>query len=131
MPWLGRRGQARLTSAELLAITAWRPPVTYGYPVDYSDVDFESEARKNLEQIVEEVLGTEPSVPMVTRVAEGHPAQVLVDAAEGASMLVVGSRGLGAFAGMLLGFDQPALRPACADICGCHSAPPGGSSLSA
>jgi nucleotide-binding universal stress UspA family protein len=96
-------GQARLSSAELLAITAWRPPVTYGYPLDYSDVDFESAARKKLEQIVEEVLGAEPSVAVVTRVAEGHPAQVLVDAAEGASLLVVGSRGLGAFAGMLLG----------------------------
>ena len=95
--------QARVTSAELLAITAWRPPTTYGYPADYSDVDFEIEARKKLEQIVEEVLGTEPSVPLVMRVAEGHPAQILVDAAEGAGLLVVGSRGLGAFAGMLLG----------------------------
>jgi nucleotide-binding universal stress UspA family protein len=96
-------GQAHLSSAELLAITAWRPPTTYGYPVGYSDVDFESEARKKLEQIVDEVLGSEPSVPVVTRVAKGHPAQVLIDAAEGASLLVVGSRGLGAFTGMLLG----------------------------
>jgi nucleotide-binding universal stress UspA family protein len=95
--------QARVTSAELLAITAWRPPTTYGYPVDYSDVDFEIEARKKLEQIVGEVLGAEPSVPLVMRVAEGHPAQILVDAAEGAGLLVVGSRGLGAFAGILLG----------------------------
>ena len=94
--------QARVTSAELLAITTWRPPTTYGYPADYSDVDFESEARKKLEQIVEVVLGTEPSVPLVMRVAEGHPAQILVDAAEGAGLLVVGSRGLGAFAGHAL-----------------------------
>ena len=36
------------------------------------------------------------------RVAEGHPAQILVDAA-GAGLLVVGSRGVGAFAGILLG----------------------------
>ena len=36
--------QARVTSAELLAITAWRPPTTYGYPADYSDVDFEIDA---------------------------------------------------------------------------------------
>jgi nucleotide-binding universal stress UspA family protein len=96
-------GQARLTSAELLAISAWRPPPTYGYPVNYSDVDFESEARKKLEEIVNEVLGSEQTVPVVMRVAKGHPAQVLIDAAEGAGLLVVGSRGLGAFRGMLLG----------------------------
>jgi nucleotide-binding universal stress UspA family protein len=36
-------------------------------------------------------------------VAEGTPATALIDAAEGADLLVVGSRGHGAFAGMLLG----------------------------
>ena len=28
---------AELTGAELHAVTAWRFPPTYGYPVDYSD----------------------------------------------------------------------------------------------
>jgi nucleotide-binding universal stress UspA family protein len=37
------------------------------------------------------------------KVTEGHPAFVLTDAARGAALLVVGSRGHGAFAGMLLG----------------------------
>jgi nucleotide-binding universal stress UspA family protein len=36
-------------------------------------------------------------------VAEGHAAQVLLDASEGAELLVVGSRGRGGFTGALLG----------------------------
>ena len=58
-------------------------------------VDFESEARRKLEQIVEEVLGTERSVPLVMRVAEGG--------------------------GHSRGLDQPELRTASDDTCGRHS----------
>jgi nucleotide-binding universal stress UspA family protein len=36
-------------------------------------------------------------------IVQGPPAQVLLDAAAGAQMLVVGSRGHGTLAGMLLG----------------------------
>ena len=96
-------GQARLTAAELHVIVAWRTPVTYGYPADYTDVDFAARARKELEKTVSDVLGADPAVPVVLQVAEGHPAHVLTDAAESAALLVVGSRGHGAFAGMLLG----------------------------
>ena len=40
---------------------------------------------------------------MRQQVVEGHPARVLLDAAQGADLLVVGSRGHGGFTGMLLG----------------------------
>ena len=36
-------------------------------------------------------------------VVEGHPARVMLDGAQGASLLVVGSRGHGGFTEMLLG----------------------------
>ena len=44
-----------------------------------------------------------PKVQFRPVVVEGHPAPALVDASRGASLLVVGSRGHGEFAGMLLG----------------------------
>ncbi len=44
-----------------------------------------------------------PSVDITTREAEGRPAEVLREQAEDAVELVVGSRGLGGFAGALLG----------------------------
>jgi hypothetical protein len=42
-------------------------------------------------------------VEVSTRVLRGHPAQVRLEAATGADLLVLGSRGHGTFAGMLLG----------------------------
>jgi nucleotide-binding universal stress UspA family protein len=42
-------------------------------------------------------------VEVRTRVIHGRPASVLLETAIGADMLVLGSRGHGTFAGMLLG----------------------------
>ena len=42
-------------------------------------------------------------VPVEAQVMTGSPAQALVEAARSASMIVVGSRGRGGFAGLLLG----------------------------
>ncbi|HET9171261.1 MAG TPA: universal stress protein [Actinospica sp.] len=96
--WAAR--QARLTGAELHAVCAWDFPATYGWAPDYSDVDLAAQARKDLDATIAEVLG---AAPAVVRVERGHPAAVLVDSSLGADLLVVGSRGHGAFAGMLLG----------------------------
>lgn len=82
---------------------AWRLPTTYGVPVDFSDSDFEKQARENLRATVEETLGEHPGTPVDPQVVEGHPAAVLTEAARDADLLVVGSHGHGAFAGMLLG----------------------------
>jgi nucleotide-binding universal stress UspA family protein len=95
--------QARLTSADLHVVIAWRPPATYGYAPDVSDADFEGEAAEVVRHAVEEVLGPDVAKSVTTQVTEGHPAPVLVQAARGADLLVVGSRGHGAFAEMLLG----------------------------
>jgi nucleotide-binding universal stress UspA family protein len=52
-----------------------------------------------------EGLGTEGSTSVSVRplVVEGHPARVLVEVARDAELLVVGSRGRGGFAGVMLG----------------------------
>lgn len=44
-----------------------------------------------------------PSVPVTPEVIPGHPGEVLANASERAALVVVGSRGRGAFTGMLLG----------------------------
>ncbi|MVU80401.1 universal stress protein [Nocardia sp. ET3-3] len=99
--WAAR--QAELTGAELRPIQVWQPPPSYGMPVDYSDVDFEAQARKSLQHTIGEVLGEHLTTPVTPEVTEGHPAAVLIEAAENADLLVVGSHGHGAFSGMLLG----------------------------
>ena len=50
-----------------------------------------------------EVFGAAFPAGLRTRVVEGHPAQVLVEASQGAELLVVGGRGYGGFADALLG----------------------------
>jgi nucleotide-binding universal stress UspA family protein len=49
------------------------------------------------------VFGPQPPRWVSTRVIEGYPAQVLVDASAGADLLVVGNRGHGGFTDVLLG----------------------------
>jgi Universal stress protein UspA and related nucleotide-binding proteins len=44
-----------------------------------------------------------PDLPVATRVAEGVPERILVDASPGAGLMVVGSRGRGAFWAMVTG----------------------------
>jgi nucleotide-binding universal stress UspA family protein len=96
--------QARLTGAELKIVTTWEYPPTLGWAPPYpSDFDPDADARKALEETVDAVLGADPGVVLHLTVQEGHPAFVLTEAGKGAELLVVGSRGHGAFAGMLLG----------------------------
>ncbi len=99
--WAAR--QARLTGAELRAVCAWQMPTGYGWIPDISEFDFAAEARSGLDGTVADALGADPGVKVTTDVRQGHPATVLIEASQGAALLVVGSRGHGAFAGMLLG----------------------------
>jgi nucleotide-binding universal stress UspA family protein len=50
-----------------------------------------------------QVAELEPGITVETFPHEGDPAKVLIDASFGADLVVVGSRGLGGFAGLLLG----------------------------
>ena len=101
--WAAR--QAELTHASLHAIMCWSAPVmAYGSPVVVPvDFDIAGSTTKVLDQTVSEVLGDQPSVPVTSIAVEGRPTQRLLAAAEAADLLVLGSRGHGAFAGMLLG----------------------------
>ena len=56
-----------------------------------------------LDDAIQKVRGALDGVQFEPVVVEGHPAPALVEAALGADLLVVGSRGHGEFSGMLLG----------------------------
>jgi nucleotide-binding universal stress UspA family protein len=104
LAWAAR--QARLTASPLHVVIAWEIPTTYGWAAPLPDnLDFEADAEAVVKQEIEEVIGGDAtSRPDVTySVVEGHPAAVLLHEAESASLVVVGSRGHGAFAGMMLG----------------------------
>jgi nucleotide-binding universal stress UspA family protein len=113
------RWAARLADAlglSLEAVTSWHYPQTYGWSLAYADDWQPSEdARRVQETAVGEVFGDARPSDLVTEVVEGPAARVLLDAARGAAMLVLGSRGHGGFAGLLLG----SVSSACAEHADC------------
>lgn len=64
--------------------------------------DWEQAVRDELTAHVE-AAGLDPKVRVTCHVVHKAPAQALIAAAEGANLLVVGARGRGGFAGLLLG----------------------------
>ena len=97
--------QARLTGAPLEVVMTWDYPMSYGWMIVPENVDLQGDATSELERVVKEVTEhlTGPPIELTTRVIQGHPALVLMSEAADASLIVVGSRGHGEFAGMLLG----------------------------
>lgn len=101
--------QARLTGAQVEAVSTWQEPAMYGFTYASAPGTFEGESistltEKILRETVDEVAGRGGApVEVVSSVVEGPAAQVLLEIAAGAQLLVVGSRGHGAFSGMLLG----------------------------
>lgn len=99
--WAAR--QAALTGGVVDAVTAWEYPVWYGAGFALSGVDFAGQAADVLARTVADALGADRTDGIRARVVQGHPARVLLDAADGAQLLVVGNRGHGGFTEALLG----------------------------
>lgn len=102
LDWAAR--QAELTGVALEVIMTWELPNTYGWsPQIPNNWDPQADIVKSLDEIIGRLRQTHPAVEPQARVIQGHPAPVLIEASRGAELLVVGSRGHGEFAGMLLG----------------------------
>lgn len=96
--------QAEMTGGTVDAVHAWQAPATDGWNPMFDLVETLTKAGEQmLADAITEVAGRHPSVPVRPRVIEGHPASVLLTAAEGADLLVLGCRGHGGFVGALLG----------------------------
>jgi nucleotide-binding universal stress UspA family protein len=98
--------EARRRQAAVEIVHAWHQPHVAAYPSMANVFDterYEKAARTLLDTVVEHADLRGLPEPIDRVLIAGHPAEVMVDAAQGADMVVVGSRGLGNVRGMLLG----------------------------
>ncbi|MCK2221900.1 universal stress protein [Actinomadura sp. ATCC 31491] len=96
--------EARTRDVPLRVVRAWAWP----QPAGFAPADRESE-QDVLGELRALVASRRPEGEVVTEVVHGHPVEVLKEAAAGAALLVVGSRGHGPLAGMIMGSVSQAL----------------------
>lgn len=99
--------EAAVHKARLRVVTAWNVPYAVyaeGFvpPADLS-ATLRREAASLAARAAERVAEAEPTVYCEHEAVEGHPAEVLAAESRNASLVVVGSRGHGGFASLLLG----------------------------
>lgn len=91
-----------VAGSSLRAVAVWQFPMTFdayapvgGHPDEL--------ARNVLDDALQAAFAEDHPCPIETIVRRGSAAQVLIEESQSASMVVVGSRGHGGFAGLLLG----------------------------
>ncbi|MFI2609583.1 universal stress protein [Kitasatospora sp. NPDC018619] len=98
---------ARAVGGTVHAIAAWEYPAFYGWAGQgvptVESFNPEELAGQTLTETVAKVAGDDAGVRITESVLPGNAAQALLEGAKGAALLVVGSRGLGGFSGVLLG----------------------------
>lgn len=99
--------EAKLRGAEVHAVTTWQVP-TMAYPGGYvpqvpTKDEWAQAATETLDEVLDSYNGAKAGVDVARIVREGQAADVLVEESEHADLLVVGSRGLGGFRGLLVG----------------------------
>jgi nucleotide-binding universal stress UspA family protein len=101
--------EAALRGTGVTAVHAWTLPwirSTLSHRHEQATVTrpaFEQEAAAALSESLAETRKKHPTVPVVEQTVEERPAEALVRASQDAQLLVVGSRGRGGVAGLLLG----------------------------
>lgn len=93
--------------ADLVVVNVWEhtllPPAGSISVSERYVPDPSQRTADDLLQVIKEELGEEPPVLVRPVVKQGTPAKVLIDESSGADLLVVGQRGHGGFAGLVLG----------------------------
>jgi nucleotide-binding universal stress UspA family protein len=110
-------GEARIRGADVRLVHAWMVPLLDALPEPWAigvpalDAGNEQRVHDKLEEaagafldgVVNEARRREPTLGIEGELVEARPAHALLEAARGADLLVVGSRGGGGFAGLRLG----------------------------
>ena len=93
--------------ASLVAVNVWEhtllPPAGSVSVSERYVQDPSQRTADELVAVIKEELGADPPVPVQPRVKQGRAAKVLIEESADADLLVVGQRGQGGFAELLLG----------------------------
>jgi nucleotide-binding universal stress UspA family protein len=102
--------EAKLRKDKVLAVHAWEPPLVSAVDIPALDPpvylpELVAHAQEGAEVLVERVIAEfkNEGVEIESVAIEGAAASVLVEVSENADLLVVGARGHGGLAGLLLG----------------------------
>ena len=99
--------EAVLRDATVVAVHAWQLPYVVSTPLGVVSVpvdeDATAEAEAELAAVIDAVAATHPETTVERQVVLGSPAAALIEEGADAALIVVGSRGRGGFAGLLLG----------------------------
>jgi nucleotide-binding universal stress UspA family protein len=101
LEWAGR--EATHLGAVLDIWVLWMPPVPLGTMAPIGAGDYVMAAKLMADEAAEYARERWPDLVVESHVTEASPAPALVEASRDASLLVVGSRGVGGFRGLLLG----------------------------
>lgn len=96
--------QAEKQNSVVRVVAVWHQPVYFAAtPRPFPERELQDAAQQAVDEAVAEATKDVPGFEAETSIQRGHPPRVLLKAAEGAEMLVLGYRGRGGVAGMLLG----------------------------
>ncbi len=108
--WAAREAEAH--HGQLLIVHTWSGPALAGGPemgALLRDDALEQSAEELLDDEVRHLRGLAFGLELETRLEYGSPTAALLDLAADAAMIVVGSRGMGRVAGLLLGSVSQAI----------------------
>ncbi|WP_165970392.1 universal stress protein [Actinomadura sp. 6K520] len=101
--------EARLHGLSVHAVVAWESVPVDELPPLADEAGMRLAAETRLARMMDALRKSHPGVNVRAEVVSGAPREVLMKAADGARLLVVGSRGLGGFRGLMLGSVSQAL----------------------